>query len=153
MQTVRNNLINNAPTTYTNFDFLSMMECHGVLIGAGASGLFKICCGADDDGVAIAAYFVTAKSDFGMGRKRARYAWFKYSGAGDMRISLTADDKTTIGPYAVTPEADEGAQRRRTKFGRGLKWDYGYFKVENVTGDAFALDSIKLVLQETSGGD
>lgn len=148
MQTIRTNLVNNASTQYTNHNFQSMIECHGVLLGAGTIGLRKICCSADDETVDIDAYFILPKSDFGLKDfKRNRYAYFNYECSGDMTISMVGDDKTTIGPYTVTAVVTQGSQQRRIKLGRGLKWNYGLYRVDNVDGSSFSIDSIILTLQ------
>ena len=122
------------------------------MIGAGPDGLDKVCCGADDKGTDIDAYFVPATGDFGMGRKRAMGALFEMECDGAMQISLTGDGKTTIGPYPVTAEVDEGAQMRRIPLGRGMKFKYGKAKIENVDGASFSIDKIILLLEEVAGG-
>lgn len=153
MQTIRTNLTNNASTQYTNFDFTSMCVFNGVVLGAGPAGLRKLCCGDDDNATAIAAYFILATSNFGMaGKKRCSNAYFDVECDGSMTISLTGDGKTTVGPYAATALLDEGTQRRRADMGRGLKWSYGAFKVENVAGADFSVDEITLLLGEVPGG-
>lgn len=148
MQTTRINLNNIAPTQYTNFNFQSMIRFNGVLLGAGPGGLRKICCGQDDAGVDIDAYFIPATSNFGSGKKRIRHVYTDMECDGSMQISLTGDGKTTIGPYPIEAKLDEGPQRRRTKMGRGLQWGYGKFKVENVDGTSFSIDNIMLLIDE-----
>jgi len=149
MQTVRTNLKNNASTQYSNFDFQSMIVFNGVILGAGPSGLRKLCCGSTDAGTAIASYFIPATSNFGLsGDKRVIQAYFDFECSGSMQISLTGDGKTTIGPFTVTANSTEGAQRRRVTFGRGLKWSYAKVKVENVSGSSFSIDNIDLLLGE-----
>lgn len=148
MQTIRTNLSNNASSQYTNFDYVSMIEFNGVLLGAGPRGLHKICCGGDDVGVDIAAYFIPATSNFGSGKKRCRHVYADMDCSGSMQISLTGDGKTTIGPYEIEALLDEGPQRRRAKMGRGLEWGYGEFKVENVDGASFSVDNFTLLIDD-----
>ena len=70
MQTIRTNLINYAPTQYTNFNYTSMCVFNGVVLGAGSSGLYRACCGDTDNAVAIDAYFVPHKTDFGIANEK-----------------------------------------------------------------------------------
>lgn len=148
MQTVRTNLKNNASTQYSNFDFQSMAVIHGTILGAGTVGLRKLCCGTDDAGTNIDAYFIPATSNFGSGKKRSRYVYADMECDGSIQVSLTGDGKTTIGPYELEARLDEGPQRRRAKLGRGLQWGYGKFKVENVLGASFSLDAMTIYFDD-----
>jgi len=144
MQTVRINLNVNALSQYTNHNFNSMCVFNGVILGAGDTGLFNLCCGDSDNGTQIDAYFTPHKTDFGTeGDKRIRRIYYSALCDGAMTVSITGDDETTIGPYQVTADLTKGQQLFLAKTGRGLKFNYASFTFANVDGSYFSLDSIK----------
>jgi len=146
MQTVRTNLSNNASSQYTNFDFNSMCRFNGVILAAGAGGLFKACCGSDDNGTDIDAYFTPVKTNFGsLNKKRERHVYLAGECDGEMQVDLICDDKAAIGPYEVAFQPTEGQQRRRVKVGAS-DFAYASHKVGNVDGSNFSIDIIEAYL-------
>lgn len=153
MQTVHTNIKNNSPTQFTNYDHNSMCMFNGVALGAGTDGLNKICCSGTDNGVAIDAYFVTMKNNFGtLNKKRFRYIYSGFRCGGEMSVEITGDDKTTIGPYYLSAESSEGQQRRRTTTGQGLSFGYASLKFSNMLGCDFAFDSIEAEVEDKQYG-
>lgn len=153
MQTVRTNLQLNASTQYTNFDYNSICIFNGVVLVAGASGLFKACCGADDNGTDVDSYFIPHKTNFGtLNKKRERYIYLGYSCDGDMTVEITGDDNTTIGPYTITAVAAEGKQRRRVTIGNRLSAGYLKHKFSNDDGSDFKIDVIEVALDTKKYG-
>jgi hypothetical protein len=147
MNTIRTNIKTNASTQYSNFDIVSMCEFNGEVLGAGPDGLFKLNTGCFDGADQIDAHMVLPTSTLGNpGKKRARQGWIEGECTGAMSISLTGDDKTTIGPYTATFAVEDGAQRRRVVFGKGLKWNYGKFRIANVNGSKFSIDAIDILI-------
>jgi len=155
MQTLRTNLKINAGGQYTNYPFNSMCVLNdGTILGAGDDGLFRLCCGDDDNGTAIDAYFIPHTTDFGTAnKKRCSFSLFQYYADGNLQLSLTGDDETTIGPYTVTPVSTEGRQVRMVKTGAGLKFRYGKIKVANYEGSNFTIDQIKLNISTVTRSD
>jgi len=87
MQTIRTNLVNNASTQYTNHDFNSMILFNGIALGAGESGFHKICCGTDDNGVDIDAYFKTGSSLLNWpGKKKNRFIYLSVKTSGTIIV-------------------------------------------------------------------
>jgi len=149
MQTVRTNLSNNASTQYTNFNYNSLCRFNGVTIGAGAAGLFKACCGPDDSGTPIAAYFTPVMTNLGIDAKKSlRYVYLGYQAAGEVALHVTGDEKVTAGPYIFRTNPAEGQQRRRVSIGRGMTWAYGALKISNIAGCDFSIDSIQVQAQK-----
>ncbi len=145
MQTVRTNLKINASSQYTNFNHTSMCMFNGIMLGAGTNGLFKACCGNTDNGVAIDAYFVQLKTNFGqMNEKRARYLYFGFESGGTLQATVTGDDTIVSGPRDIVPAATKGQQKIRITMPRSLySWSYGSVKVNNVAGCDFSVDLIE----------
>ena len=146
MQTVRTNLNINASTQYINFNFNSMCLFNGTLLGAGTGGLFKLCCGSDDNGVNIDAYFIPYTVDFGDDhQKRLRRVYVGGLLDGDLNLTVTGNGNSVNGPYTITHTAAETTQVKMFAISRGVgyKWVYADFKFENVNGSFFAIDSIR----------
>jgi len=154
MQTIRTNLKNSASTQYTNFNYTSMCRFNGVMLGAGQGGLFKACCGTDDNGTNIDAYFIPVLTNFGDPRpKRLRHAYVSGGDfTGDTKFTVTGDEKTVSPEYTILRESTEGQQRRRVTLGRGLSFTYGSFKFMNVTGSDFSIDSVHLDIEQKQHG-
>ena len=146
MKTIRTNLTNNASTEYSNFAYTSLGVFNGMVLGAGPSGLFKACCGEDDDGVDIDSHFVAPTTNFGtMVKKTAVHAYIGGTCDGAISLELTGDGKSVKnGPHSGTFLGSEGQQQRRVNFGLGMKFVFGRLKVANVAGSAFKIDSIML---------
>ena len=142
MQTIRTNLKNNASTQYTNTNFKGMCRFNGQVIGAGASGLFRLGCGADDNGTDIAAYFTTPTTAFGIhDTKYERYVYLFGTWDGSLTVEVVGDDKTTVGPYTIAAVLTEGHQRRRTRIDQHMNYIYAKHTFRNVDGCDFSLDS------------
>lgn len=147
MQTIRSNLKIGADTQYSNFNFTSMCKFNGVVLGAGPSGLFKCCCGEDDNGTEIEAYFIPIKTKLGLNKqKRIDQVYIGGVSDGSVQIEITGDAKESIGPYG-TPYLSTEYQTRRVTPGKGYYWVYGSIKVSNIAGSSFAIDLIDLLVQ------
>jgi len=148
MQTIRTNLSNIACTQYTNFNYTSMCMFNGVPLGAGTSGLFQMCCGDDDNGVDIAAYFIPYTVDFDDNHpKRLRRVYVGGLFDDQLKLTVTGNGNSVNGPYTITHNSSETNQVKMFAINRGVgyKWVYADFKFENVAGAFFAVDSILAV--------
>jgi len=146
MQTIRTNLKINASTQYTNFNYNSMCRFNGITLGAGDDGLFKACCGDDDSGTAIDAYFMPAMTNLGtLHPKRVWYLYLGYQCTGDLQIEITGDEETTSNPYVVSTTPAKGQQYKRIAISRMQLWTYGQFKISNILGSDFSVDSIQII--------
>jgi len=150
MQTTVTNISNNASTQFTNFNHTSLCMFNGMVLGAGPGGLYKACCGNTDNGVAIDAYFVQLKTNFGqINEKRARYLYFGYKASGTLQVTVTGDDTIVSGPRDIAPTATKGQQRQRVTMPRSAySWAYGSIKVNNVAGCDFSVDLIQGYLNQ-----
>lgn len=143
MATVRTNLKNNAPTQYSNFDFTSMCLFNGVPIGAGPNGLFRLCCGDDDNGTDIDAYFIPVVTDFGvLERKTMRYAYLSGHCDGSVTVRAEGNGAGVSGPHECAFLGTEERQQQRVQLGRGLKASFFEVKIANASGSRFKIDSV-----------
>lgn len=146
MQTLRTNLKINASTQYSNFNYKSMCMFNGVVIGAGPSGLFKSCCGDDDNGVNIDAYFIPHTTNMGSHHgKRVRKVYMGLRGNGDMSLTITGDGSKVNGPYTESLDSTENPQQVRFSIDRSKSWIYGSVKINNVGGSFFAIDFVEMI--------
>lgn len=153
MQTVRTNLKINASTQYTNFNYNSMCRFNGVTLGAGADGLFRACCGDDDNGVAIDAYFMPAMTNLGtLHPKRLWYLYLGYQSTGGLQIEIIGDEQTTSNPYVVNATAGKGQHYKRIPINKQHVWTYGQFKISNISGSDFSVDLIQIVAKAIRRG-
>ncbi len=153
MQTVRTNLKINASTQYNNFNYNSMCRFNGETLGAGADGLFKACCGADDNGVSIAAYFMPVMTNLGtLHQKRLWYLYLGYQCDDKLQIEITGDEETTSKTYVVNAITGKGQQYKRIPVNKRQRWTYGQFKISNISGSDFSVDSIQLVAKAIRRG-
>ena len=150
MQTIRTNLQNKASTQYDNFNFTSMCVFNGVILGASNEGLFRACCGADDNGTDIDAYFIPYETDFGITQnKRVRRVYTTGTFGADFRLTITGNGTQVNGPYDIsTVSADDEQIRRfsinRINSGGKVKFVSGKFKFENINGSDFTVDSAEV---------
>ena len=150
METIRNNLTNNASTQYNNFNHTALCMFDGVIIGAGPNGLFKLCCGDGDNGTAIDAYFIPYETDFNITQdKRVRRAYVSGEFDGDFRMTITGNGTNINGPYDIIPTLTDTYQVRRFSVNRipaagKAKFAFGKFKFENINGSFFAIDQVEV---------
>jgi hypothetical protein len=153
MQTVRTNLKINASSQYTNFNYNSMCQFNGETLGAGTDGLFKACCGADDNGVKIDAYFMPVMTNLGtLHPKRVWYLYLGYQCTGGLQIEITGDEETTSKPYVVNATSGKGQQYKRIPTNKRHLWTYGQFKISNILGSDFSVDLLQIVAKAIRRG-
>jgi hypothetical protein len=154
MLTIRTNLIGRATTQYTNFNYTSLCVFNGVVLGTSSSGIAKLCSGNSDNGTKIEAYFIPVLTNFGDPRpKRLRHAYVSGGDStGDLKFTVTGDEKTVSPEYTILRDPTEGQQRRRVTLGRGLSFTHGSFKFMNVMGSDFSIDSVHLDIEQKQHG-
>jgi hypothetical protein len=125
-----------------------MCRFNGVLLGAGQGGLFEACCGTDDNGTKIDAYFIPYTVDFNDDHpKRLRRIYLGGIIEGNLKLTITGNGSDINGSYTITPNVSEIKQVKMFSIDRsvGHKWVYADIKFENVNGSFFAIDSILAV--------
>ncbi len=130
-----------APSRYDSLPANSMCVFDGKTYMACAAGIYEI--GADDDaGRPIHASATVAQSNFGSTKnKRIPYVYVGMRSSGAMQLKAIANNQSDR-YYALN--AVGGAVRgSRADLGKGLEGQYWQFRVDNVNGADFELDTIE----------
>ena len=132
-----------ATTQRVGFPFTSMCKFGGSYLGVSSSGLFSL--GGDDlDGSVIDSYFEPITTDFGIANdKRMRFVYLGFECSGKLTLVITVDEKTERS-YNITPKKT-GQQRIRVAIGRDGAGRYWNFRIKNVNGCDFSIDSIDIL--------
>lgn len=144
MSTVDVNLVLRAPGQFTNYNFNSYANFNGKQLAASANGLYQVCCGDDDDGTDIDAYFTLGPSDLGISNpKRVDYVYANIDSSSDMTLKVNTDDKYYI-LYDVLVSSN-GLQRDRVRLAKGARGWYWKWTFSNVDGADFEVNSIQIM--------
>jgi len=157
------NLANLAPSQYLEYNFNSMCELDGKFYGTNSDGIWSLGDEDYDNYVdantkdEIDAWFELLTTDFGLpNQKRLRRAYIGYETDGSIILKVKDDDANERS-YTLTAitgtDLQEGAKVSIGRDGKGRYWN---FRIENVSGSYFAIDSIDLVAfilgKKPSGG-
>lgn len=133
---------------YTNFNFNSFCIFNGRVLGASDAGLFELV-GDTDDLIPIDVLVAGGVSDFDSAlMKNIDRAYVGYRTDGDLTFSLVTHDDGVQYDYPLTSTGIAGIHGRRAITGRGLRSRYYRWKIGNVNGANFALDSVDLKVRE-----
>lgn len=137
-------------TQFENYEFNSFCNFNGVQLAASDRGI-SLLGGNNDEGAAISVYFEPVTSDLGSPRpKHVRFLYFGFEADGALRV-VVGDDAGRMLAYPITPRAD-GQQRFRVTVSRALQGRYFTFRVENIQGADFSIDSIDCLYVSRSHG-
>jgi hypothetical protein len=110
-----------------------MIVFNGLVLGAGAVGLRKLCCGTDDNGTDIDAYLKTGSSLLEWsGKKKNRFIYLSVKTSGSIIITPIFDG-TDGTPITFTPNSSD-AKYMKMAASRGNSSYYWMYKVEIVDG-------------------
>jgi len=141
---------------YSNYRFNSMCKFGDVYLGCTDAAIYRLD-NDDDAGADIDAYFESAVTDLGLvNQKRIRKVYLGGESKGELKIT-TKDAEGNAREYTVDPW-QQGQQQvgAKTAIGRDGKARFWGFRVENVSGCDFAVDSIDagiVVLAKKPKGD
>jgi len=137
------NLKRIAPTQYRNFDFNSMCVFNGKPIAANTSGIFSLEDAETDNGTKIASLVELPTSDFGsLISKRFRKLYIGYETSGAIEFSFKCDDGPENSQMLSAYKSGQKQHRGIVPMSRSDKGTYWMFKIENMSGCDFSLDSI-----------
>ena len=137
-------------TRYVGYGFNSFAKINGRYYGASENGLYLLE-GDDDAGQPIAATFGLGQLDFGNPQiKTASYCYLG-AAAGAMEINVQALFQGALVDYTY-PSRGHGRTMREVRFdlGRGLRSAYLTPTFSNVDGDAFEVDSVRFLINEST---
>ena len=143
-----------APTQYSNYNFDAMCKFGDVYLGCNEFGIFSLD-GETDDNIHIAAFFELLLTDFGIpNQKRIRKAYLGYEASGSLVLEVEDDDNNVRRFTVGAALADHRQHGTRVPVGRDGKGRYWAFRLENVDGCDFSVDSMDVlvtVLAKKSG--
>ncbi len=139
---IRLNLVNNAATQYTHWNFNSFCDTGQVCLGANSDGIYLLFDDADDDGQQIWSLIEFPMVDLKMARLRS--IWFGYEADGELEVTVRADE--AVESSYTLPPIKRGllSQTRRITIERKHRGRYWTIGIQNLVGSDFSLDSVEL---------
>ena len=135
-----------ALTQYVNYNFDAMCKFGDAHLGCNELGIFELT-GSSDDNIEIDAFFELLTTDFGIpNQKRIRKAYLGYEASGSLVLEVK-DDENNIRRFTLENALDDQRQHGvRVSVGRDGKGRYWSFKIENVGGCDFSVDSMNALI-------
>jgi len=131
------NVETGAPSFYDNFEFTSMIEYKGLLLGSSAEGLFLLGRSGDDrdSGTKVQSEVVTGLLDWNSTYlKRLRDVYLGYTG-GQLELDIeTYNQPVPKYTYDLIERDADAPRNNRIRTGRGLKSRFWRFTLRNVSG-------------------
>jgi hypothetical protein len=136
------NLETGAPSLYLRLPANSFCRFKGKTFVANAAGIYEL--GADDDaGQPIRAAVMPPTSDYGSEKDKAISAATVAARIGTKLRLAVATDKGEYQYYSINRTAWDGkVAANRVKLGQGLKGRFWSWRIENVDGGDFDLESL-----------
>lgn len=135
-----------AVTQFMGFNFNSFARMGDQFLAANEEGLFLLG-GDNDSGLPIDAFFIPKTTDFGdFRKKRFLRAYLGLRSDGALEISMSADDGLWQSFLAVHDASRDGRQHGcRVPLNSKIHGRYWTFRISNLEGSDFILDSMRLV--------
>lgn len=138
-----------APTQSAVMDFNSFCRLGDTYLAVNENGIYSINEDADAAGTDIDAYFKLVRSDFGIpNQKRLRSMYVGYEASGSLLVTITPDEDTLRTKTFILPPVWDAQEQHsnRIPLRRDLRGRYFDFKIENIDGCDFSIDSIDLIV-------
>lgn len=131
-----------AVAQYANYNFDAMTKFGDVYLGCNELGIFTLD-GSTDDNIDIDSFFELLTTDFGIpNQKRIRKIYLGYETSGSLILEIK-DDENNVRRYTLAASLDDQRQHgARVAVGRDGKGRYWSFRLENVDGCDFSVDSL-----------
>ena len=135
------NTKNTETTTYSNFNFLTIVRIGANYYGVKAGGMYLINA-TTDNGAIINASFTTAESDLEAPyQKRVRFLYADTQ--NQFNVMTIADRQPATGPYLSHPTG------LKAKLSHGLKGKIWQFQISNVAGNNMRVGSLDIMPEDT----
>jgi predicted GH43/DUF377 family glycosyl hydrolase len=138
-------LFNYAVSHYVNYNFNSLAHFNKVFLGANEQGIY-ILDGNDDLGEKIEADITSGVRDLGGSGALTipREAWLAYRSDGEMELDVEIDEYDDLPPI-IYDKIAPAIMEMRGKMGRGTKARFFTWKLKNVDGSNFSLESLRIL--------
>lgn len=141
------NLMNQAISTYSNYNFNSIACFNGTYLGATDTGIYPLS-GDTDNGADIDAKIKTGSMDFGDTIiKYARDVWITFRSNGNLTLVIFVDEDTTTTIQKQTTIVSDSIIEERLKLPRGLRGRFYTVELKNFSGADFDIDSFNLLVE------
>ena len=141
------NLSNQAMSTYSGFNFNSLVRYGGSYYGINNQGIFRL--GGDKDNLTryIPSKMKIAPTNFGDGNlKYMRDLWITFRSDGHLQVTFAADEDESNTSVGQTQLVADSIREEKVKCGRGLKGRFFTIIIENMSGANFDIEQISLLV-------
>lgn len=138
-------LFNYAVSHYINYNFNSLFHFNGFFFGTNENGVYFLD-GGNDLGELIQAEIGSGLNDLGVRGAITipREAWLAYRSDDGMELDTKIDEVTDLPPIIFDKTALM-IREARGKLGRGIKARFFTWKLKNVSGSDFSLESLRIL--------
>ncbi|RPI52657.1 MAG: hypothetical protein EHM49_05235 [Deltaproteobacteria bacterium] len=141
------NISNKAISTYSGYNFNSIANFNGTILGAMATGIYELS-GANDNGTDIDAVLKTGTMDFGeRAIKHIRDLWLTFRSTGKLRIKVWINEDTSTEIHKDTSITGTAMAEERLKIPRGLRGRFFTIEINNIDGVDFDIDSLSMLVE------
>jgi len=135
-----------AITQYMHFNFDSLVRFGDAYLGCNELGIFALG-GNSDNNIDIDSFFELLTTDFGIpNQKRIRKAYLGYEANGSLVLEVKDDENNSRRFTVESILEDQRQYSAKVPIGRNGKGRYWTFKIENVSGCDFSVDSIDALI-------
>lgn len=132
---------NFAVSTYSNYNFNSLIEWDGEYYGLNSSGIWKLD-GTLDDSSYIQAKIVTAAFDFDTSnQKTVPEMYLGYTANGNLVLKVSKDDDVTV--YFELSTTNDGLSTGTIKLSKGMVGRYFQYELISKNSTDFGIDTIE----------
>ena len=131
---------------YANYNFNSSCELNGVVLAASEDGIFTLDTADNDNGTPIDAFIESMITDLGIPNpKRMRTISMGYEASGAIKVTTTANELRERRTYIFPAGKDRLQGSGTTKGYRNCKGRYWQYRIDNIEGCDFSIDSLEVV--------
>jgi hypothetical protein len=131
---------------YQGYNFNSMVKFGDVYLGASSHGIYTLDTKDTDQDAQIRAIMKTMTTDLGiLNQKRLRKGYLGYETSGSLQLTVYDDDNNARTYTLTSTLVDQEQHSGEIPIGRDGKGRYWAFKIENVHGCDFSVDSLSVI--------
>lgn len=145
MLAINLNLKGHYPTQFLNYNFLSLCNFKGKLLGAKENGLFELT-GEQDHETEIQAKVETPLSAWGVNQvKRPRKCRLSYASDDELELSVIDADLDVVETKDVPTSSGSLPQNSTFNFSRTTAKNFWTFRISNKDGSDFKINALEVL--------